>query len=552
MRNICFVFTVILSVFTTFSQLSSHADQLFDNFDYQAAARSYESSSNLNLDQQFNLLYCYFVEMNAERGLTLAQNYLKNKSINTEVWLWKAHFERALGQFDTALESHKTYKNFGGNQGELGFENSCRLWMEGKAEWEGQLFNTSNNNAHADWIVDLNGTKIRFKEIGLDSLKNAISTDEGEVFLLRPFVMEQDEQMEWLFLDEKARFFSVNSIAYDGKNQQVIFAASDPVSANKNEMLSHIYVGRCEGIGKPISGVKPWVYSGFEDSTFCSHVALHSNGNELAFAKVAKGKLDADIYISYLESNQWSYPENITMINTTGNELFPSFLGDSLFTFSSDGRIGYGGLDLYYVRTSEKKVIGHFPLPINSVSDDFFVSYEAENQLHFVSNRFGGKGDDDVWKFTRNQPVVAIPEPEPIVEVIVPLPVENKFDLEAFLQECNSKKIYFDFNQGGTEEQFDFVQKLKELIDNGAKFSILVSGYADARGNNQANYQIGLKRAESVKKDLISKGIPATMLIVKSEGSSKITGKCQSPTIPCSEEEHRLNRFVQLTVVPKY
>jgi outer membrane protein OmpA-like peptidoglycan-associated protein len=272
----------------------------------------------------------------------------------------------------------------------------------------------------------------------------------------------------------------------------------------------------------------------------------------IVFSKLLKGRADADLWYSTRSGADWSIPKLIPGINTLGNELFPSFIGDSLFTFSTDGIIGYGGLDIFSVPFKgewmdiTEKEIKRLPLPLNSVGDDFWLYNLTVDSLVLNSNRTGGKGEDDIYSYRKPIPeVVPEPEPEPVVEIT---PVKPTFDIDAFLKDCNSKRIYFAFKDGATEEQFDFVDKLKELIDEGYKLKIQITGYADARGTTAVNYEVGMKRANYVKNSLIQKGIPGNILKTVSMGSTKIENKCRTQWIQCTEEEHRQNRYVQLTI----
>jgi len=48
----------------------------------------------------------------------------------------------------------------------------------------------------------------------------------------------------------------------------------------------------------------------------------------------------------------------------------------------------------------EKAII--MPKPINSNKDDFCFIIDESNTGYFTSKRTGGKGDDDIYYFTKN------------------------------------------------------------------------------------------------------------------------------------------------------
>ncbi|MBQ5835623.1 MAG: OmpA family protein, partial [Bacteroidaceae bacterium] len=92
-------------------------------------------------------------------------------------------------------------------------------------------------------------------------------------------------------------------------------------------------------------------------------------------------------------------------INTSGDEMFPAFRPSGELYFSSTGRVGMGGLDLY--RATEDTVmhrweVKHLPSPMNSQGDDFGITFEGlYNRGYFSSNRTtGGRGWDKLFSFS--------------------------------------------------------------------------------------------------------------------------------------------------------
>lgn len=112
----------------------------------------------------------------------------------------------------------------------------------------------------------------------------------------------------------------------------------------------------------------------------------------------------SDIWSVAIENGTFMKPENLgSRINTDGRESFPFISDNDELYFSSDGRPGIGGLDVY--ASKRKKEGGFGPVqnvgePINSVYDDFAFSINNENQRgYFSSNRPEGKGSDDIYSF---------------------------------------------------------------------------------------------------------------------------------------------------------
>jgi len=140
------------------------------------------------------------------------------------------------------------------------------------------------------------------------------------------------------------------------------------------------------------------------------HPNVSPDGKYLFFASdMPNGYGEADIYYSEIyEDGMLSEPKNAgPNINTSGNDFFPFLATDGTFYFSSNGHVGFGGLDVYASvfnkenqSFSEVKNIGKVA---NTNYDDFSIIFNQDNTAGYLaSNRPNGKGDDDIYHFTRS------------------------------------------------------------------------------------------------------------------------------------------------------
>lgn len=120
--------------------------------------------------------------------------------------------------------------------------------------------------------------------------------------------------------------------------------------------------------------------------------AISPDGSQLVFAAdFAGGEGGYDLYlINQLPDGDWSDPISLGReVNTSEDELFPSWNGDALY-FSSSGHPGMGKLDIYRTtRSSQWKSVDMLEAPFNSPENDFLPLWLSANDLFLTSGRSG-------------------------------------------------------------------------------------------------------------------------------------------------------------------
>ena len=109
-----------------------------------------------------------------------------------------------------------------------------------------------------------------------------------------------------------------------------------------------------------------------------------------------------DLYVTRWLNGRWSEPQNLgPTLNTKGNELFPFADEKGNLYYSSDGRKGVGGLDVFYAAMTGTTVraVETIDAPINSAGDDFGLITDGTRHSGFLSSN--RNGSDDIFRFTR-------------------------------------------------------------------------------------------------------------------------------------------------------
>ena len=142
------------------------------------------------------------------------------------------------------------------------------------------------------------------------------------------------------------------------------------------------------------------------DKHSAAHPALSTDEKRLYFASDMKGTLGmSDLW--YVEINDdGTYGDPVNMgpsINTEARESFPFISDKNNLYFSSDGRAGLGGFDIYVTPLTDGTPgeITNLGEPANSNADDFGFIIKEDKRLGYMSSNRDGDGgsvSDDIYR----------------------------------------------------------------------------------------------------------------------------------------------------------
>ncbi|TDO97794.1 OmpA family protein [Flavobacterium sp. 245] len=150
------------------------------------------------------------------------------------------------------------------------------------------------------------------------------------------------------------------------------------------------------------------------DQYSTAHPTLSIDEKVLYFASDMPGTLgQSDLFkVAINEDGSFGQPQNLgPVINTEGRETFPFISGENELYFTSDGRPGLGGLDIFVTKINPDGTIEddvqNVGEPVNGKQDDFAFIIDSKNRNGFFSsNRENGQGLDDVYRFTETKRLV--------------------------------------------------------------------------------------------------------------------------------------------------
>ncbi|GAT62150.1 OmpA family protein [Paludibacter jiangxiensis] len=205
--------------------------------------------------------------------------------------------------------------------------------------------------------------------------------------------------------------YNSGGISIDGEGT-VYFSANynkpDKHGVNRIRLMEGHYNGNAITNVKALPFGDPQNYS-------VMHPAINKEGTILIFSSDKKGYPGKyDLYFSRRSNrNQyWAEPFVIPgQVNTAGNEVFPYISGDGYLYYSSDGKEGLGGLDIYRIKL-EDAIAGvgtpeHLPSPVNSTSDDFGWTQSTDGKVgYFTSDRVSS--EDNIYSARYDEEAVRL------------------------------------------------------------------------------------------------------------------------------------------------
>jgi tetratricopeptide (TPR) repeat protein len=140
--------------------------------------------------------------------------------------------------------------------------------------------------------------------------------------------------------------------------------------------------------------------------------ATSQRGDFLYFSAYAKnGKGGAQLFrVRKLAGRSWSTPEEVSSLNTEGNEILPYFdpIEEDLY-FASDGYLGIGGFDLYRSHYDRDRDQWSEPInlgfPVNSAMDEYLLLPGTDlGMVLFFSTRQGTDSTVTVYRVHLSEP----------------------------------------------------------------------------------------------------------------------------------------------------
>lgn len=468
------------------------------------------------------------------------------------------------------------------------------------------------------WLTELNGKAsrpfLKF-DAGKTPDKNTYGWTGNPYLRLYEFHKSGHQDSLTLFPLDAGTGYHIGAASFTADGQEMYFTLtriSKDLKFGKGRMATvnvETYSSKIAADGKWIKPV-PFKYNNV-NAYSVGDPLISKDGRTLYFvSNMPGGKGGTDLYrIKKNAAGEWLDAENLSALNTAGNERSPSLDEAGNFYFSTDGLAGMGGLDVFKSVLSDNsfsKPINQ-GYPVNSPQDDFAFNMYTATAGYLSSNRLDGLGSDDIYHI-RLQIIRALTLEGKVYNKKTGLPIAAasvtlktadgqalkvitdesgyyafKIDKDipyhakaektnfrsadtSFVTQVSLVKdfylipieinrpirldnIYYDFDKSNIRPDAAIeLDKLVKILKDNPTIWIELSSHTDSRGNDHYNMALSQRRAESAVRYIISKGIDKNRITAQGYGETQLLNHCGNG-VKCTVEEHQLNRRTEFKIV---
>lgn len=421
MKNYIFLYLAIISVFSFSSYAQKTkivaADKKYDSYAYIDAIKTYERIAEKgykSVDMFQKLGNSYYFNSELEKAAKWYDElFAMNTDLEPEYYYRYAQSLKSIGQNDKANEIlEKFNQKIGTDIRAQLFEKNRNYLDEIKANsGRYKIEDAGINSKYSDYGSSYFQNKLVFasaRDTGSLGQKKHLWTNQ---YFTNLYTANLDETMTPSGVTKFSK--TINSKFHE--STPVFTKDGNTMYFTRNNYLD----GKKGKNGNDVTLIKIYKAS-FENNQWgniielpfdsdqysTAHPALSPDEKTLYFASDMPGTFgQSDIFkVKINEDGSYGVPENLgNTINTEGKETFPFITDENEIYFSSDGHPGLGGLDIFVSKINPDGTfdkVQNIGSEANSPKDDFAYLIDTKSRRGFLtSNRNGGQGYDDIYKF---------------------------------------------------------------------------------------------------------------------------------------------------------
>ena len=603
------------------NKATQKADTLFETYQYVGAIQEYlklADSKNANQYVFTQLADCYYNVFNATEASKWYAKAVATKA-NAETYYKYAQTLKTLGNYEAANKQMDAFSALIPNDARA-IEHKANPNYLPSLTSKSKLFNAEltsiKNDGQSDFGPFLTNDNILY------FTSNRNKTAKTDKWINQPYLdVYKSTRNTDGYLSEPIAVSELNTTFHDGpvtisSDGNTMFFARDGHSEGQfqKDKSGKVKIGQ-QGLYKATKVDGKWaniVPLPFNNVTYSvSNPSLSKDGKTLYFASNMPGGFgESDIWKVAVEENGYGKPENLgSKINSTERENFPFITDDNVLFYSTSGKQGFGGLDVYKTDLNKSEESQNVGKPVNSEKDDFSFSFNSKaNVGYFSSNRNGTDAIFSASPVCLAESIVMVTNKKTgailsnatvsILDAKGNIITNKQTDANgkvSFDIDCNTdysllvkassfdaatfqikkitsgkttvnaqldpsevvitetevilKNVYFDFDKSNiTAQGATELDKLVMVMNENPKMVIYVKSHTDSKGTMDYNSKLSEQRAQSTVQYVISKGISGTRISGKGFGSSEPKINCKAD---CTEEQHSENRCSEFLIVKK-
>ena len=621
MRNlyVTLSFVMVSGILSAQNSYTKTADKLFDRYEYVDAAKEYlklaEGSKADNYVYK-QLAESYYNVFNTKEAVKWYAKVVEQKQ-DAETYYKYAQMLKAEGNFKEADKQMQQFAQLAPNdQRAKAFKSNPNYLPELKGQ--SKLYDIAKSDVSSDktdfGAVLTNDNNVYFASARNTSKRNSNFNEEPYLDIYKATYNANGTISDAVAVD------NINTKWHDGpasisSDGNTMYYGSESFNEKeyvkdkaKKAKFGKIYLYKATKEGDTWSNSKPLPFNNKEYDV--RNPSISKDGKTLYFSSNMPGGFGGeDIWKVSVNGDEYGTPENLgAKVNTEANESFPFITDDNVLFFSSNGKTGFGGLDVFKMDLNKGSEAMNVGEPVNTSKDDFAFTYNATKKVGFFSSNRDGV--DNIYKadpVCNVQALVRVKDAKTgkVIEGATVLLVDEKqktvsnqttalngetltgvlcntaysaqvskqgyesgvFEVakaeneqvvvEALLtpimpiiteREVILQPIYFEFNKSNiTAEGAAELDKLVMVMNEYPNMVIFAKSHTDSRGSDNYNMNLSDRRAKSTVQYLISKGIAKDRISGQGFGESEPKVACK----PCTEEQYAQNRRSEFLIVKK-
>ncbi|WP_141384664.1 carboxypeptidase regulatory-like domain-containing protein, partial [Flavobacterium flevense] len=427
-KNILFYIAVI-SVFSVniYAQKAklANADKNYDNYAYIDAIKTYEKVAekgykSADMFQKIGNAYYFNGELDKAVKWYAELFAMPDTTIEAPYYYRYAQSLRASGDNDKANQILDQFDKISGDDSRAKlFKENANYLEEIKANsGRYKIENAGINSQYSDYGSSIYNNKVIFtsaRDTGSLGQRKHTWTDQHFTHLYSADLGEEMSPSNPVKFNKslKSKFNEATPVfTKDGKT--VYFTRNNYLAGKKGKnengiTLVKLYKATLEGENWTNIQALPFT----SDSFSTAHPTLSPDEKTMYFASDMPGTRGlSDIFkVQINEDGSFGTPVNVgTAVNTEGRETFPFVSQENELYFASDGHPGVGGLDIFMTKINEDgsfNKVQNIGMDANSPKDDFAYIIDSKSRRGFLSsNRDGGQGYDDIYKFLETKRLI--------------------------------------------------------------------------------------------------------------------------------------------------